>query len=163
MEILHVAPNELEEIRRIALRTWPVTFKDILSPAQIDYMLEWMYNLETLENQVKNGHSFFLCRILNEPVGFIGLEPDYPTIKTVKLHKIYVLPDFHGKGVGNALLKKGIEFAKSHDANAILLHVNRFNKAVDFYLKNGFTIEKEENIAIGEGFWMEDYVMRLTL
>jgi hypothetical protein len=43
------------------------------------------------------------------------------------------------------------------------LNVNRFNKAVQFYQYLEFTIIKEENIDIGDGYLMEDYVMEQKL
>jgi hypothetical protein len=36
------------------------------------------------------------------------------------------------------------------------------DNAKNFYLKNGFTKEKEYKFDIGNGFYMDDYVMRLT-
>ena len=53
--------------------------------------------------------------------------------------------------------------SKTNNIIALTLNVNRFNKAIDFYLKNGFKIIKEENIEIGNGFLMEDYVMEKIL
>jgi ribosomal protein S18 acetylase RimI-like enzyme len=41
--------------------------------------------------------------------------------------------------------------------------VNRENKAIGFYNKLGFTIIAEEDIPIGNGFFMNDYVMQISL
>jgi hypothetical protein len=43
------------------------------------------------------------------------------------------------------------------------LNVNRHNPATVFYQKMGFEIVYSEDIDIGQGFWMNDYVMRKTL
>ena len=48
-------------------------------------------------------------------------------------------------------------------SNIIELNVNRQNNAVDFYKRLGFTILKEVDIPIGKGYFMNDYVMSLTL
>ena len=69
----------------------------------------------------------------------------------------------HGKGLGKALLEKTIEIGKELDVATINLNVNRFNEAVDFYKSQGFQIIKEENINIGKGYYMEDYVMVLEV
>jgi hypothetical protein len=41
--------------------------------------------------------------------------------------------------------------------------VNRFNTALGFYKRIGFSIVTEENIDIGQGYWMEDYVMEMPI
>ena len=56
-----------------------------------------------------------------------------------------------------------IEEIKKSGAKALQLNVNRYNSAVHFYEKQGFKIIREEDIDIGEGFFMNDYVMELKL
>jgi ribosomal protein S18 acetylase RimI-like enzyme len=41
--------------------------------------------------------------------------------------------------------------------------VNRHNRALHFYEKQGFKIIREEDIDIGSGYFMNDYVMELTI
>ena len=43
------------------------------------------------------------------------------------------------------------------------LNVNRYNKARFFYLKQGFIMIGEEDIEIGEGYFMNDYIMELIV
>ena len=97
------------------------------------------------------------------PKGFLGIEPNYPDAGTLRIHKIYVEASEHGKGLGKALLQKAIEIGKELDVATINLNVNRFNSAVDFYKSQGFKIVKEEDINIGRGYYMEDYVMVKSL
>ena len=163
MHIEQLHKEELERVQKLAHLTWPDTFKEILSPEQIEYMLNWMYNVETLSQQLDAGHVFYVLVNQGEDVGFIGVQPNYPTVKETKLHKIYVLPSCQGKGVGLILMKKAEEIARTSSADYLVLNVNRYNKATDFYKKIGFEITKEEDIDIGNGYLMEDYVMRKVL
>ena len=48
---------------------------------------------------------------------------------------------------------------KNKKGNRLLLNVNRNNKAVQFYLSLDFSIIKEEDNDIGNGYFMNDYVM----
>jgi GNAT superfamily N-acetyltransferase len=155
--------DELQIVQDLAYATWPDTFKEILSPEQIRYMLDWMYNLETLKEQVKAGHQFFVCMIDGIPVGFIGLEPFHPDEHKLKIHKLYVLPSTQGTGVGKILFKQAVIVARELKIERIVLNVNRYNKAVEFYKHLGFTVAYEENIDIGNGYWMEDYVMSYSV
>ena len=77
----------------------------------------------------------------------------------VKLHKIYVHPNTQGLGVGRALLDFVTDQLIEEGASILRLNVNRHNKARQFYEKQGFTVTKEEDIEIGNGYKMNDYVM----
>ena len=72
------------------------------------------------------------------------------------------MPTAHGTGSGKALLNKAIEVAKVEGSKSIFLQVNKHNNAYSFYLKNGFIKEEEFKFDIGNGFYMDDYVMRLN-
>jgi GNAT superfamily N-acetyltransferase len=122
-----------------------------------------MYSIETLQQQMAKGHRFFVIKENQEPLGFIGIEANYPLQGQLKIHKLYVLPNLQGKGLGKRLIDFVAQLAKEQQLKLLTLNVNRFNKAVDFYTHIGFTIEFEENIEIGNGFLMEDYVMELEL
>ena len=159
MEIIHAKVEDLEAIKNLAYATWPDTFIDILSRKQIDYMLELMYSFESLKEQTKKGHHFILAKDKNEFVGFASYELNYKNEPKTKIHKIYILPFVQGEGVGSSLLNFIRLAALNHNDSVITLNVNRLNKSVLFYKNQGFNIVKEENIDIGNGFLMEDYVM----
>jgi GNAT superfamily N-acetyltransferase len=163
MNIKLLSVDELIIVRELAFSTWPDTFKEILSNEQINYMLEWMYNLKTLSEQVKSGHQFYVYEENSIPKGFIGIELNYPEKNQLKIQKLYVLPELQGEGIGKRLIDKAIQVANQNGIYELVLNVNRFNKAVGFYKHIGFTVSYEENIDIGNGYLMEDYVMSLKL
>lgn len=163
ISVEEISEDQAQIVQDLAYGTWPDTFRTILSPEQIRYMLEWMYDLKTLKDQIRSRHRFFVCYEDGTPLGFIGLEPHHPDAQKLKIHKLYVLPETQGKGIGKLLFKKAIEVARDLDIPTIVLNVNRFNKAVDFYKHLGFTVAYEENIDIGNGYWMEDYVMSYSV
>ena len=150
-------------VREIAQITWPITYREILSSEQLDYMFEWMYNLENLQNQVEEGQLFYVLKENEKPLGFIGLELFTTEKNELKIQKIYVLPGAQGKGIGRKLIEKAVEIAKEKGIENVILNVNRFNKAVSFYQKLGFKISSEVNIDIGKGYLMEDYIMNYTI
>ena len=161
--IIQLSKDNIILVHQLAKDIWPDAFKDILEPEQIEYMLDWMYNMNTLTEQVQTGHLYYLLTDDGIPKGFVGLEPNFPDAGTLRMHKLYVMPQDHHAGLGKALLEKSIEVARELDLTTINLNVNRFNQAVDFYKYKGFEIVKEEDINIGKGYLMEDYVMVLTL
>ena len=69
----------------------------------------------------------------------------------------------HQKGLGQKLMDYVILKAKNKQEKAVYLNVNRNNSALHFYEKNGFKIIKSEDIEIGNGYLMEDFVMEKNL
>ena len=55
------------------------------------------------------------------------------------------------------------EKAIENNQKAIFLNVNKYNNAIHFYTKLGFTKVKDEVIDIGNGYVMDDYVMEVAI
>ena len=152
-------PDDIRTIQDIAHATWPVAYAAIITPAQIAYMLDLMYSEAALLDQLQvKGHRFLLAEQDGKPIGFAGFEHHYRTGRS-RLHKLYVLPDVKGTGVGHALLEAVLMEAMKAGDSAVELNVNKHNPAKDFYTRHGFTIERDEVIDIGHGFVMDDHVM----
>jgi ribosomal protein S18 acetylase RimI-like enzyme len=154
--------EDIPLIRELTFRIWPQTYASTLSQAQIDYMLEMMYSEESLTRQMtEEGCNFILVFGNGEPVGFAS----YSEIKTGswKLHKIYILPNQQGKGTGRFVIDHIIKTILLQGAESLQLQVNRYNKAKDFYEKLGFAIIEIADFDIGNGYFMNDFVMEKKL
>ena len=57
------------------------------------------------------------------------------------------------------LLDRIVRDVKQRGASKLILNVNRHNRAIAFYERYGFKITGQEDIAIGEGYFMNDYIM----
>lgn len=157
-----VRPAEIQDIeivREIAWKTWPAAYSDIISEEQIEYMLNKMYNHEILAKQFNDLNFRSLVVETDRPVGFCVAELFHPEPRFCRIHKLYVLPDVQKAGAGKALIESIKDLALESGIQALHLNVNRFNPSVGFYERNGFSISYEEDIDIGEGFLMEDFVM----
>jgi GNAT superfamily N-acetyltransferase len=163
MEIRKASLEDYKTIFDIAVITWDAAYKTILSGAQLEYMMDMMYSPDSFTNQVAiEGHHFIIASVNGKDVGFASYELNY-RYQTTKLHKLYVLPDAQGTGAGKALITVIENAAKSNSNDKVTLNVNRFNTAVHFYLKNGYTNAGEEDVDIGSGYLMEDYIMTKLL
>jgi GNAT superfamily N-acetyltransferase len=151
--------SETTRLSDLAHEIWPIAFSKILSTEQIEFMLKWMYDPSKLLEQMNSGHKFYFLTLNEEEIGFVGLEENYPEPEVLRIHKIYLKPNYHGKGLGKFMLKKIEEIARQKSYKGLHLNVNRYNEAVNFYEKSGFETIKVEDIDIGKGFLMEDYVM----
>ena len=162
--IRQAAMEDIPIIRDLAYIIWPEAYGTILSPEQLRYMLDRFYSIPSLEIQIKDFHHHFLLVLnKNKPVGFASFSPKQPDMNIIRLHKIYVLPQEQGSGTGKFLLQNVIEGAIQLGGRKLELNVNRNNKARFFYEKQGFFITGEEDIDIGKGYFMNDYIMELGL
>lgn len=152
---------DIAVIQSIAYETWPVAYGDILTKGQLDYMLEKMYSETALQSQMGNGHQFFLAIKDNRSLGFASVSEE--NYETFKLNKLYVLPQIQKTGAGKALLDTVIIHAKSKNGKRLQLQVNRHNAAKNFYVNQGFVIIEEADLDIGNGFFMNDFIMERLL
>lgn len=164
VEIVPASTADIEEIQKIDHNTWPETFGHILSDRQIVYMLEMMYSTPSLTTQMETeGHNFVLARENGQSLGYASFELNYQNLNKTKIHKIYVLPQTQGKGLGKNILNHISRMAKNKAEKKISLNVNRDNKAVKFYEHLGFMVVGKADIPIGNGFIMEDFIMEKDL
>ena len=153
--------KDIPLIRDLSLKVWPQTYSTILSAEQIDYMLEMMYSERSLATQMKEKHEFLIVSDGNEPIGFAS----YSLLENgiYKLHKIYILPGLQRKGAGKFVIRELVNAIARKGGKSLQLNVNRNNTAKDFYEKLGFGIIREEDIDIGNGYFMNDYVMEIVI
>jgi len=97
------------------------------------------------------------------PFGFASYAPHKDNNKIFHLHKIYVLPHQQKSNTGTQLIQYIINDITVQNATSLQLNVNRMNNAIHFYKKIGFNIIREEDIDIGHGYFMNDYVMEMQL
>ena len=162
LSITKATTADIPLIRQLTFAIWPKTYSDVISKEQIDYMLEMMYNPATLQKQIEeDGCTFIIVYDDTEPVAFASYNETEPQLW--KLNKIYILQSQQGKGTGKFIINYIVDEIKIKHAKALQLQVNRQNKAKDFYERLGFKIIKTADFDIGNGYFMNDYVMELPL
>lgn len=157
--VTEALPAQLPLVRKMAYRIWPSAFAGILDEAQVAYMLQWMYSLEALAAQWAAGHRFLLAFEGRRCCGYAA----YALDGMATLHKLYVLASCRGKGAGTTLLDAVASRGRAAGLGSLRLHVNRYNPAVHYYHRRGFRIVAEEDNPIGQGYFMNDYVMERPL
>lgn len=163
MNFIVASKEQLSIVRELALKIWHVTYVNVISLDQIDYMLQIMYSIESLENQLQTNKVFLLVEEDNRFIGFASYELNFENSVKTKIHKLYVLPEIQGKGIGRQMIDFIADIALENQNPTLHLTVNKNNKATDFYLKNGFEIMQEVVFDIGNGYVMDDYIMEKTL
>lgn len=162
LEIKKADASHIPLIRSLAMAVWPGTYIPIIGEAQVTYMLDRFYSDAALQQQMERGDTFIICYDAGQPVGFASFGQVAPD--TYKLHKLYILPQTQGKGVGKLLLDNIKNAVKAAGSHRLLLNVNRYNEgAKGFYARMGFTVVHDEDIDIGNGFFMNDHVLGITV
>lgn len=151
-------------IHELAWQVFPQTYRNILTREQIDYMMEWMYSLANIRKQMtEEGHVYLLAYADLEPAGYVSVQPEGDDL--YHLQKIYVLPRFQKTHCGSFLFRQAIDYIKQqHPAPCRMeLNVNRYNPALGFYEHMGMRKVREGDFPIGNGYYMNDYIMGLDI
>ena len=166
MYIRPATEADISTIIGLAAQIWEPTYGNILSREQLDFMFAHTYTEPFLEQQMTGGQHFYLVfDDKNEAVGYAAwswLTELYQNKPLAKLNKIYVLPSEQGKGTGRFLLQHIENEVVSLSANALQLCVNRYNKAKNFYEKQGYRVLREEDFTFYQ-YFMNDFVLQKDL
>jgi len=167
--VIRAGEDDLQSIHDMAEIVFRHTYRDILSPEQMEYMMDWMYSLPNLRRQLEEGHVYHIALDGNRPCGYVSVQPDRideDSAEVFHLQKIYVLPSEQGTGLGRLLFNTATDFVRSQADKfpvRIELNVNRSNPAVGFYEHLGMRILRQGDFHIGNGFYMNDYIMGIDI
>ena len=126
--------------------------------------MDWMYAPSNVRKQMEEeGHVYSIAYKENEPCGYVSVQQQEKDV--FHLQKIYVLPRFQGTHCGSFLFKEAIKCIKEMHPEPCLmeLNVNRNNKALQFYEHMGMRKLREGDFPIGNGYYMNDYIMGLDI
>jgi len=150
--------KQIEGLAEIAKLIWSEYFPGIITPEQVDYMVEKYQSADAIAKQISNdGYMYFMVLGNEEILGYLALKADG---NQLLLSKLYLKKEFRGRGYFNKMLSFAEKIAKEKGLNSLYLAVNKHNdNAIAVYLKKGFAIKKEQTADIGNGFVMDDYIM----
>jgi ribosomal protein S18 acetylase RimI-like enzyme len=152
IEVRSAEPADVDAVREIGVRTWPVAYGGLASEEFIvDGLAQW-WSPEAVERGIRNGITLVAAEG-ERLVGMVGLgrEGDFWV-----MWKLYVLPDHQGKGVGKALLDAAIKALPAGTTELLLDVLVANEKAIGFYRAQGFgTPQKTPDRDLGdELMWM---------
>ncbi len=163
LEIVNATTRDIPLIRDLAERTWWPTYSALLSKEQLSYMLKVIYSEESLRKVMDDNSQQFILLLENGvALGFAAYGPRPEDSSVFKLHKLYLLPETQGRGLGKKLLDEVKSRTIKSGRRILDLNVKRDNPAKSFYEKCGFTVVREEDIPFGP-YLLEDYIMRIEL
>ncbi len=160
-EKLEVSDQErIEEMSSMAKAIVCEHFDPLIGREQNDYMISLFQTPQAIHSQLEAGYRYYFVKEEGRNLGFLAF---YPKGSDMYLSKFYLYKGERHKGHASKMLEFVKKEAGKEGLEGILLNVNRFNSAVESYLNMGFEIVREEKNDIGNGFFMDDYVMRFRL
>ncbi|WP_181646777.1 GNAT family N-acetyltransferase [Helicobacter sp. 16-1353] len=169
-------PRLLKIVSELANKIWNEYYKPMLGDFQVRYMLESIHNIESINKEINDGYKYFLLQKNDQNIGYLSFVKRSETKCTnnricdikemgendIFLHKLYILKQFRGLGIGKAVLEYIIKHSK--DSAQIWLMVNKHNKsAIDAYERLGFYRKDNMQIDIGKGYIINEVVMAREL
>lgn len=154
--------KNIKEFAKLASEIWHEYWTVLLSPEQIDYMVEKFQSENAVTRQIEQeNYTYFYILENGEKAGYIGLseKPDY-----LFLSKLYLKKDFRHKGLGTKAFEFIKDFARNSGFDKIVLTVNKYNSnTIKAYEKWGFKSVDAVVTDIGGGFVMDDFIMEFSL
>jgi ribosomal protein S18 acetylase RimI-like enzyme len=161
-EVRLASKEDLWQVGELARLIFPGTYEHIVPADSIAYMMELFYSPKALESQFDSGQTFLLLYFDGRAAGYASFTKLNDN-GDFKLNKIYLDNRLQGKGLGRFLLSDVVSRVKSEGGCTLTLNVNKYNPAVGFYRNLGFYKIKEELLDIGEGHFMDDFVLQLNI
>lgn len=164
LTIQPVLAADIDALASLARVIWQAAYAEIITQAQIDYMLAQRYAPEQLASELGRPDLWWDQAFIDgERVGFSSC---YLTEQPgeIKLDKVYVHPGRQRSGIGAALIECVLAHGRDSACQTMILAVNKKNtKAIAAYEKNGFSVRESVRVDIGGGFVMDDFIMARSI
>ncbi len=132
-------------------------YDQILGAEQNDYMIEKFQSESALLQQMANGYRYYFVEADGKTAGFIGF---YPRDGRMYISKLYIDRRFRRRHLASDSIDFICRQTQREGMDRMYLNVNRYNEgSIAFYEKMGFKKLYSEDNDIGNGYFMNDYVM----
>lgn len=150
--------NDFRQLEPFAASIWEQHYTPIIGADQVAFMLNKYQRAQAMFDQFSAGYKYAVVISGGQKAGYFAY--DGKAEKDVFISKLYIHKDFRRRGLGRRILDFISKEAKALGCTAMTLSVNKDNSdSIQFYTAYGFQKIKAQKVAIGEGFYMDDYVM----
>jgi len=162
MQLIKFIPVKNEKqaiiVENLAKEIWHEYYLPIIGKNQVDYMLKKYQTKDFILSEIQQGCLYF---ILSSGESFVGYISFLPKSEFLFLSKLYLASSSRGKGYGKQAFAFIENFSFGLNLKHIRLTVNKNNtSSINIYKKAGFEIIDSVKNDIGEGFYMDDYIMQ---
>lgn len=169
MHIRNATPPDAAALTQLAIRTFTDAFAKDNTPEDVAEFFAQNYTEAHQQREIADpGLATLVAEHDGALVAFIQVQTDAPNADVAptacaEVRRLYVMSDWHGRGLAPKLIERGCEVARQHDAGTLWLGVwERNARAIAFYKKNGFDVVGEKSFQLG-GDLQRDLVMARPL
>lgn len=150
--------EDLQEIAALADVIWHEHFTPIIGKEQVEYMLSRFQSYPALQDQVLTGYEYYRLLGNRKLCGYMAIRQDQDG--RMFLSKLYIAKQYRGRHLAAFLFDFLKNLCRQRNCSAIWLTCNKHNDhSLNVYRHFGFqTIDAQKN-DIGNGFFMDDYIM----
>lgn len=169
IDIKLISTEDVLQLLTLSRQTFTETFTAYNIEADLKKYSDFAFTREKLLAEVNHPHSqLYFATFHNQPIGYLKInyapaQTDLHDENSLEIERIYVLQEYHNKGIGKLLLDKAIIIAKQSDVMYVWLGVwEKSLKAILFYWRNGFVPFATHLFILGDDK-QTDILMRLAL
>ena len=160
---------DILQLQSIGKQTFFETFSGHNTAEDMQKYLDNNFSTDKLTGELNDPNSeFYFALFENKVIGYLKVnrgeaQTELKYKRSIEIERIYVLNDFHGKNVGQALYDKALSIAREANSEYVWLGVWEKNpRALQFYKKNGF-VEFDKHVFKLGNDEQTDIMMRLKL
>ena len=164
-----ISIDDINELKKIGRLTFTETFSSQNSEENMRKYLESGFSTEKLASELNDSNTnFFFAELGKKIIGYLKVnvgasQTELHDTNALEIERIYVLKEFHGRKVGQALFNKALDLASERKLIYVWLGVWEQNvKAIRFYEKNGFKAFDKHIFTLGNEE-QTDIMMKLRL
>lgn len=160
-DIVTATPADADELAVVAALTFPLACPPSVDPEHVAAFVEANLSAARFAEYLSDPQRAILtARHDSRIVAYAMLIRDRGNRdNSAELSKLYVMADFHGKGVSSALMDATLSAAAQWSVSSIWLGVNKKNqRAQRFYAKSGFIVNGTRTFRLGPHL-EHDYTM----
>ena len=143
------ALHDWKQARAVVVR--PASVAEAQSVAQIRQEYAFMWERDYARFVSSEDRELFVAVEGADVVGFANVAPQVN--QTAQLEQVFVLPQYRRWGIATRLIDAAIEFARQHQARALVSVVPATSPALIVYLKAGFHIAGFDQTYYPEETW----------
>jgi diamine N-acetyltransferase len=129
--IREIGMDDITTLREFSYKTYNETFKHMNTPDNMKAYLDQAFDTDKLRNELSNSNSVFYFLYIDEVLsGYLKLneceaQSDIYDLQALEIERIYIAKEFHGRGMGNVLMNKAIDVAKSRGKKYVWLGLEK--------------------------------------
>ena len=156
-----------EKVQNISIKTFSAAFGHQNTKEDMEQYLTSSFSDQQIEKELSDVYSeFYLVYVEDLLIGYLKINIEAaqsePIDDGIEIERIYLLPNYQGKGVGQQMMDKVIDIAEKRKKKVLWLGVWDQNvDAIRFYERNGFKKFGKHSFLLGNDMQMDFLMQRI--